>query len=92
MSFDRYLAITKAFVSKNWMASLRSPVASYIFSITGWVLSVLLCIQLYEYSTLTACNVCGYSFPLVSKKNLLKIYILESNNFLIYNFGKKDYC
>ena len=65
MSFDRYLAVTKAFATKQWVVSLRSPIASYIFSVVGWILSVLLCIQLFQYSTVTPCGICKYDFSSV---------------------------
>ena len=63
MSFDRYLAVTKAFDSRKWLSSLRSAKASYVISAVGWILSALLCVQLYCYSKITLCNQCEYSFP-----------------------------
>ena len=63
MSFDRYLAVTKAFASNYWVTALRSPTASYVISIVGWVLSALLCIQLYNYSNVDVCGICKYEFP-----------------------------
>ena len=63
MSFDRYLAVTKAFDSRKWLVSLRSPTASYIISAVGWIVSALLCVQLYRYSQITPCNTCEYIFP-----------------------------
>ena len=63
MSFDRYLAVTKAFDSRKWLSSLRSATASYVISAVGWILSALLCVQLYRYSKITICNQCEYSFP-----------------------------
>ena len=63
MSFDRFLAVTKAFDSRKWLVSLRSPSASYVISAIGWIFSALLCVQLYRYSRITACNTCEYIFP-----------------------------
>ena len=63
MSFDRYLAVTKALASNHWVTSLRSPTTSYIVSIVGWILSALLCIQLYNYSNIDYCAICKYEFP-----------------------------
>ena len=63
MSFDRYLAVTKAFDSRKWMMSLRSPTSSYVISAVGWIFSALFCVQLYRYSTITPCGTCEYVFP-----------------------------
>jgi len=63
MSFDRFLAVTKAFDSRKWLASLRSPTASYVISAIGWIFSALLCVQLYRYSRITECSTCEYIFP-----------------------------
>lgn len=68
MSFDRYLAVTKAFDSRKWLSSLRSGTASYVISAVGWILSTLLCVQLYRYSKITKCNQCEYIFPQEIKK------------------------
>ena len=63
MSFDRFLAVTKAFDSRKWLVSLRSPTASYVISAIGWIVSALLCVQLYRYSRITDCQTCEYLFP-----------------------------
>ena len=63
MSFDRFLAFKKAFDSRKWLVSLRSPSASCVINAIGWIFSVLFCVQLYRYSRITACNTCGYIFP-----------------------------
>ena len=96
MSFDRYLAVTKAFDSRKWLSSLRSVTASYVISAVGWILSALLCVQLYRYSKITICNQCEYSFPQdLEEKNepLTDIHVFDSyenqadvlKDYLIYN-------
>jgi len=64
MSFDRFLAVTEALNSNSKLTSLRTPIASYLITALGWLISVLLCIQLFEFSTITHCKVCAYNFTL----------------------------
>ena len=62
MSFDRYMAVAKAFASSQWVTTLRSATASYVISLVGWILSALLCIQLYQNSIIDNCGRCVYGF------------------------------
>ena len=92
MSFDRYLAVTEALYSNSKLSSLRMPIASYIITVLGWVISVLLCIQLYTYSTITSCKLCAYHFPLDVSLFFCLVYLLDmlylfkSQKSLLLNF------
>uniref|UniRef100_H2XU43 G-protein coupled receptors family 1 profile domain-containing protein n=1 Tax=Ciona intestinalis TaxID=7719 RepID=H2XU43_CIOIN len=62
MSFDRYVAVTKAFASSSLVTRLRSPEASYIFTTAGWIISILFSVPLFMYSSVSGCH-CAYQFP-----------------------------
>jgi len=65
MSFDRYLAVTKAFAFTTWVKVLRSSTSSYVITVIGWCLSISACIPLYLYSDVEQCpRTCAHKFPL----------------------------
>ena len=64
MSFDRYLAVTKAFAFSAWVKKMRSSTASVIITVFGWLISVLASYPLIQYSDVTECpRMCAHEFP-----------------------------
>ncbi|XP_078486718.1 uncharacterized protein LOC101242898 isoform X1 [Ciona intestinalis] len=74
MSFDRYLAVTKAFSSSDLVVALRGPRAAGIITAIGWVISIGISSPLFIYSTVGKCNVCAYRFPLTEVENSTMMY------------------
>ena len=63
MSFDRYLAVTKAFASSKLIRGMRTMTAALVISAIGWVISIIISTPLFMYSNVDRCQICLYTFP-----------------------------
>uniref|UniRef100_H2Z6T6 G-protein coupled receptors family 1 profile domain-containing protein n=1 Tax=Ciona savignyi TaxID=51511 RepID=H2Z6T6_CIOSA len=87
MSFDRYLAVTKAFSSSNWVVTLRRPRAAGIITAFGWVASIAISSPLFIYSTVGGCNICAYQFPMTELENCILVSTRTSLFFCLPLFA-----
>jgi len=65
MSFDRYLAVTKAFAFSAWVKTLRTFKMSLLITLVGWILSISACTPLFLWSDVSPCpKFCAIQFPM----------------------------
>jgi len=71
MSFDRYLAVTKAFAFSAWVKTLRTFRMSLLITLVGWILSISACTPLFLWSDVSPCpKFCAIQFPLNPKQEV----------------------
>jgi len=88
MSFDRYLAVTKAFASSKLIRCLRTMTAALVISAIGWVISIIISTPLFMYSNVDRCKKCLYTFPTtvsVSDLILKKLTAKVNSVFVVVN-------
>uniref|UniRef100_F7AM41 G-protein coupled receptors family 1 profile domain-containing protein n=1 Tax=Ciona intestinalis TaxID=7719 RepID=F7AM41_CIOIN len=91
MSFDRYLAVTKAFSSSDLVVALRGPRAAGIITAIGWVISVGISSPLFIYSTVGKCNV-AFTYIITHSPNQYYFTWLKVNVSLFFCFPLLAMC